>query len=86
MKDTDPRFAIISGMKPVDTKKGLTQFSQAENEAARSLVQEIHDYNLDLCPKPEIPPDILVQLTRWTSIRDNEMVANQMSKARRLNP
>ncbi len=86
MEDTDPRFAIISKIKRGDTGMGLAQFSQAENEAAKSLVQEIHDYNLDLCPKPEIPPDILVKLTRWTSIRDNEMVANQMSKGRRLNP
>ena len=85
MEDTDPRFAIISKLKRGDIRTGLTQFSQAENEAAKSLVQEIHDYNLDLCPKPEIPPDILVNLTRWTSIRDNEMVANQTVKSH-LNP
>ncbi len=85
MEGTDPRFAIISKMKRGDTKTGLEQFSQAENEAAKSLVQEIHDYNLDMCPKPEIPPDILAKLTRWTSIRDNEMVANRMSKSHRLN-
>ncbi len=86
MEGTDPRFEIISKMKRGDSGLGLAQFSPAENEAAKSLVQEIHDYNLDLCPKPDIPPDILVNLTRWTSIRDNEMVANQMSKGRHLNP
>ena len=85
MKDTDPRFAIISKMKPDDTKTGLSQFSQAENKAARTLVQEIHDYNLDLCPKPEIPPDILVKLTQWTAIRDGVKVAKQMGKGHHLN-
>jgi hypothetical protein len=86
MEDTDPKFAIISKMKRGDIRMGLAQFNQAENEAAKSLVQEIHDYNLDLCPKPEIPPDILVKLTGWTSIRDSEMVANQAGKSRHLNP
>ena len=84
MEDTDPRFEIISRMKRTDTGMGLAQFSPAENEAAKSLVQQIHDYNLDLCPKPEIPRDILVKLTLWTSVRDSEVVANQAGKSRRL--
>lgn len=82
MEGTDPRFEIISKMKRGDTGMGLEQFSQAENEAARSLVQQIHDYNLDLCPKPDIPQDILAKLTRWTSVRDSEVVAHQMGRNR----
>ena len=62
-------------MKPGESSLGLAQFTPAENEAAASVVQEIHDYNLDRCPKPDLPPDILAKASEWAEIRMAEQVA-----------
>ena len=75
MKTTDPRFEIISRMKLGESTLVLAQFTPAENEAAASVVQEIHDYNLDLRPKPDLPPDILAKASEWAEIRMAEQVA-----------
>jgi hypothetical protein len=69
MTTTDPRFAIISAMKPTDWSGNLEQFTSEETSALSSLVQQIHDYNLDKAEKPKIPQDILTVVTRWANMK-----------------
>ena len=59
----------------------MTQFSREQLEAYLWGVKRLHDFNLDRCPKPNFPDEILARLSDFHGVQMSDYLRGKETAA-----